>query len=60
MAGVDNICLDKTGVMTKNAMKVTNIWCGKDIELSMEMNEDGNIIDALTKHRTKVDSNCNH
>ena len=41
MAGVDNICLDKTGVITKNAHKVTNLWCGNDIDLMIEPVDDG-------------------
>lgn len=33
MGGADNICSDKTGTLTLNKMKVTNMWVGKDIEL---------------------------
>lgn len=31
MGGANNICSDKTGTLTLNQMKVTKIWCGKDI-----------------------------
>lgn len=30
MGGADNIFSDKTGTLTLNEMKVTNIWAGKD------------------------------
>lgn len=30
MGGADNICSDKTGTLTLNQMKVTNIWAGTD------------------------------
>jgi magnesium-transporting ATPase (P-type) len=34
MGGADNICSDKTGTLTENIMKVTKIWCGKEITIS--------------------------
>lgn len=33
MGGADNICSDKTGTLTMNKMKVTNVWAGKDITI---------------------------
>lgn len=33
MGGADNICSDKTGTLTMNQMKVTNIWAGKDVTI---------------------------
>jgi len=33
MGGADNICSDKTGTLTMNQMKVTNLWAGKDVEI---------------------------
>lgn len=35
MGGANNICSDKTGTLTLNQMKVTNIFAGKDIELNV-------------------------
>ena len=33
MGGANNICSDKTGTLTLNSMKVTNVWVGTDIEI---------------------------
>ena len=45
MAGVDNICVGKQDI-TLNAMKVTNLWCGKDIQLPLEADENGKLTTA--------------
>ncbi len=36
MGGANNICSDKTGTLTLNKMKVTNIWAGKDITVPQD------------------------
>jgi len=36
MGGADNICSDKTGTLTLNQMKVTNLYCGKDIPINID------------------------
>lgn len=41
MGGADNICSDKTGTLTLNQMKVTNIWAGKDYVIPQTQNDDG-------------------
>ena len=41
MGGANNICSDKTGTLTENKMKVTRMWCGKDVEVSQDRSEDG-------------------
>jgi Ca2+-transporting ATPase len=33
MGGANNICSDKTGTLTLNQMKVTDIWAGREIEI---------------------------
>lgn len=35
MGGANNICSDKTGTLTLNQMKVTNIWAGDHHPLSL-------------------------
>lgn len=41
MGGANNICSDKTGTLTLNQMKVTNIWAGKKTDVPQTMNNDG-------------------
>lgn len=41
MGGADNICSDKTGTLTLNQMKVTNIWCGKDYVIPQTQDYEG-------------------
>jgi len=36
MGGADNICSDKTGTLTLNQMKVTNLYCGRDIAINID------------------------
>jgi Ca2+ transporting ATPase len=48
MGGADNICSDKTGTLTLNQMKVTNIYAGKDIKIDVTQ-------DQVTKKMTSLD-----
>lgn len=48
MGGANNICSDKTGTLTLNQMKVTNIWAGRDIPINVDQ-------DHSTGKMTKLD-----
>ena len=47
MGGANNICSDKTGTLTLNQMKVTNIYVGRDIKINVDQDE-------KTKKMTKL------
>lgn len=38
---VDNVLTEATGILTMNQVSVTNLWIGKDINVSQMRNEQG-------------------
>jgi magnesium-transporting ATPase (P-type) len=60
MGGADNICSDKTGTLTLNQMKVTNIWAGKDYVIPQTQDSEGKMTTFEWKSHLLTDVHPEH